>query len=406
MSKLPIGKCSWCVQNTKCHQKNDYEPCGESDSVEKIGHQWWGRRGVEIEDKKLCTRLDKPPGLVQLKYYHPFDWNVPDFVSLVNSTLVDFTGNIYSSQPDSNEVIARLRGFLYLPMDQENLKDNLKVCGSYAQIVLRILKDNEVHIAANFTAEQYYCINSLMTQWNQKKVLIDLQARRKLSNQVTQQHHASKIGLQNNSTKAFTFEFLEPYSNGSCDQYDNCLLCLSDLACGWCDLKNSCVSREVNETSECSHNDKWRYLTLQPMQCTNCTNFISCEDCVETKGCEWWTEETKCVRTGRSPSGVKEIKECPSPCHERTNCSNCLSEKGRCVWCEDQSLCFSFSIYISEFQFGLCREWFDQSLSDSAKSQEHHQCKSCSSLTNCSTCLKSLSCGWCFFKNNPIKGKG
>jgi multipile epidermal growth factor-like domains protein 8 len=36
-TKLPIGECTWCVQNAKCRQKNDYSPCGESDFVEKIG---------------------------------------------------------------------------------------------------------------------------------------------------------------------------------------------------------------------------------------------------------------------------------------------------------------------------------------------------------------------------------
>lgn len=41
---------------------------------------------------------------------------------------------------------------------------------------------------------------------------------------------------------------------------------------------------------------------------------------------------------------------------------------------------------------------------DPVKSMEHHQCKSCSALTNCSSCLKSLSCGWCFFQHNPIQG--
>lgn len=411
VNKLPIGKCTWCVQNAKCHRKNDYEPCGESDSVEKISYQWWGRNGVEIDEKHQCVKLDKPPGLVYLKYYHPFDWNMPDFVSIVNSTLVDFSGTIMSSSSidmvQSGDVIARLYGFLHLPASQQQQKEYLKVCGTYSQVLLNASFNGETIVAANFSAEQNHCVNSIW-KWDEQKVLIDLQAKRKLTNPISQQHYQSKVGLQNNATKAFTFEFLEPYSKGNCGQYNNCLQCLSDNACGWCDLKNQCLSRDINETSQCKVDNHWRYLILQPNQCANCSNLISCEACTKSLSCEWWSEETKCVRAGRSQNGVKDPSECPSPCYLRTNCSNCLSEKGRCVWCEDQRQCFSFSVYISEYQFGLCREWIDQSMSsphsEASSSLEHHQCKTCSALTNCSTCLRSLNCGWCFFKSNPIKG--
>lgn len=366
-NKLPIGKCKWCVQNAKCHQKNDYEPCGESDSVEKIGYQWWGRSGIEIQDKQMCTKLDKPPGLLHLKYFHPFDWRLPDYVNLINSTLIDFTsGTLISSNesPQNGDVISRLHGYLHLPAAQENRKEVLKVCGSYAQVTLRASTESESIVAANFTADQNLCVISAWDKWELQKVLIDLQARRRLTNQNAHQHFPSKVGLQNNATtKAFTFEFLEPFSNGSCHQYEHCLLCLSDNACGWCDLKSKCVSRNINETAECRLNDHWRYLILQPNQCENCSNFISCEDCTSSKSCEWWSEETRCVRAKRSPNGINDVAKCPSPCYLRTNCSNCLNEKGRCVWCEEKQTCFSFAVYTSEFQFGLCREWIDQSLS-------------------------------------------
>lgn len=410
-SNLPIGKCVWCVQNTKCHQKNDYEPCGESDSVEKIGYQWWGRSGVEIDDKDQCTRFDKPPGLVYLKYYYPFNWNLPDHVSIVNSTLIDFSGSFLTAQSDlsqNGEVTARLRGFLHLPPSQESQNKVLKTCGSYASIVLKATSDSESILVANFTTEQNHCLDYVW-KLDSRKLAIDLQAKRKLGNAITQQHYQSKVGLHNNLTKAFTFEFLEPFFNGSCTQYNNCLNCLSDSGCGWCDLKSQCVSRSINETLECRSGDHWRYLVLQPNQCVNCSNMISCEACASNPSCEWWADETKCVRVGRSPSGIVNVTECPSECFRRSNCSSCLNEKGRCVWCEDQNTCFNFAVYISEYQFGMCREWVDQSLttpySDPLRSIEHHQCKSCSALSNCSTCLRSLSCGWCYFKNSPIKGR-
>lgn len=411
-------KCTWCVQNAKCHQKNDYEPCGESDSVEKIGYQWWGRSGVEIEEKNQCTKLDKPPGLIYTKYHYPVDMNMPDYVALVNSTLVDF-GALTTSE--NGEVVARLSGFMHLPMS----KEIVKICGSYAIISLTATASKE--LAASFTADQNYCENSSWNKWEQQRVLIDLQAKRKLNNQVTQQHFQSKVSIVSNSTKAFTFEFLEPFSKGNCNEYKNCLHCLSDNACGWCDLTNECLSRDVNETSTCKSVSHWRYLILQPPQCSNCSNYVTCDECAASSSCEWLTEEAKCSRIDRSLNAIKNASDCPSSCHLRTNCSNCLDEKGRCVWCETTKKCFSFGVYTNEYQFGICREWIDNRLSgesfgfweinenislvfpaapniDSSTSPEHHQCKSCSSLSNCSTCLKSLSCGWCFYQDNPIEG--
>lgn len=360
-TKLPVSECTWCVQNAKCHQKNDYG-CGESDVVEKIGFQWWGRRGVEIEDKSQCLSLDKPPGLYFLKYYHPFDFNLPDSLQLVNSTLVDFSGTMssaFNEPAQSGEVVAKLSGFLRLP--KENQKEILKVCGTFARIVLKTSDGGSITTAANFTAEQNQCVNFLL---DSKKVLIDLQAERKLTNSMTQQHYQSKVGLHNNATKAFTFEFLEPYWNGSdCNQYSNCLHCLSDAACAWCDLTKNCLSRDVNETSLCRVESQWRYLIQQPQQCENCSNYIQCGDCTKEGNCEWWLDETKCVRKGRSGnSGVQRFSSCPLSCNLRKNCSSCLNEKGRCVWCETVQECFSFSVYTSEYQFGLCREWLDQSL--------------------------------------------
>ena len=380
-------KCSWCVQNAKCHQKNDYESCGESDVIENIGYQWWGRKGLKIEDKSQCTKLDRPPGLYFLKYYPPFDFSLPDHLSLVNSTSVDFGASVplsFNETPQNGEVVAKLSGFLRLP--QEILQEVLKVCGSYAHINLKITSA-ERHFqlnAANFTADQNFCVNFIL---NQKKALIDLQAIRKLTNLIAQQHHLSRIGLQNNMSKPFSFEFLEPFSsNGNdCYQSSNCLLCLSDNACAWCDLTSSCLKRDVNETIACRVKNHWRYLTLKPDQCKNCSNFISCDRCT-ADNCEWLLEDSKCVRKARSIQStdvINTVQDCPSTCSSRLNCSTCLNEKGeifkcsnnqkcislyfpgRCFWCENTQECFSFSVYTTEYQFGICREWVDSLASES-----------------------------------------
>lgn len=126
--------------------------------------------------------------------------------------------------------------------------------------------------------------------------------------------------------------------------------------------------------------------------------------------CEWWTEEARCARIGRLPNAVVSFDQCPIPCRQRSNCTQCLDERGRCVWCEATQECFSFSVYTSEYQFGLCREWMDQAglmgvTSRSGSSLTgNDQCKSCTRHTNCSSCLHSLSCGWCYSLENPIIG--
>lgn len=111
---------------------------------------------------------------------------------------------------------------------------------------------------------------------------------------------------------------------------------------------------------------------------------------------------------------VTSLGQCPIPCYARYNCSSCLDIRGRCVWCEATQQCFSFSVYTSEYQFGLCREWLDlkSPISPTPSPQDGfylpshraNQCKSCQSHTNCSMCLSTLSCGWCYSTENPIMG--
>lgn len=36
----------------------------------------------------------------------------------------------------------------------------------------------------------------------------------------------------------------------------------------------------------------------------------------------------------RSQNAVVELSQCPVPCYQRDNCSQCLDDRGRCVWCE------------------------------------------------------------------------
>uniref|UniRef100_A0A1B0CSP3 Multiple epidermal growth factor-like protein 8 n=2 Tax=Lutzomyia longipalpis TaxID=7200 RepID=A0A1B0CSP3_LUTLO len=428
--KLGLGQCTWCVQNARCHHKDDnYGVCGEDTPSQSPG--WWGTKGTEIVAANQCTELDKRPGLTFIKYLHPVNWTMPDQVTIVNATMVDFnapSSNTHTEQSFHGDMVARLAGFIRPPSSWEKSGEMLRVCASYSDATLRMSTNGDITLAANISTEATQCT---MAQWpplKSSRIMVDLQARRSVGNgNMFHHHHHSKMGLQHNRTnenaKAFTFEYLEPFSNGTnCDVYRNCLHCLSDSACGWCEVTNTCLRRTDNEMDMCRMDDEWMYLTLQPSHCANCSNYISCEQCVESGLCEWWAEDARCSRRGRAPLAVTDVAQCPAPCYARETCSACLDERGRCVWCEATQQCFSFSVYTSEYQFGLCREWLDQTMPlapssvqmDGVMTDEQamavqqslpaQQCKSCARFSNCTSCLRSLSCGWCFDRDNPIEG--
>ncbi|XP_015121638.1 multiple epidermal growth factor-like domains protein 8 [Diachasma alloeum] len=434
-NKLNLGTCTWCVQNARCHHKNDnYGVCGSRDDTLSRIPAWWGSKGTEITRVEECREMDKRPGLTFLKYKPPVNFTQPDSVTIVNATTIDF--NVPSMQGAKTEsalggeMIARLTGFLRPPQEYWlSSAEQLKICVSYNSATLRVSRHNgstDLELVANLTADTSQCIS---TKWSDGsymnlepgRYLLDFESKRMVTANYA---YPSKMEITHNrkgdNAKVFTFEYLEPYQNGSCDQYKNCLHCLTDSSCGWCDVSNSCLSRSTNETESCSvtidYDDEgspineWHYLTITPSSCANCSNYISCESCVSTNLCEWWTEEARCARMGRLPNSVVSLEECPIPCRQRSNCTQCLDERGRCVWCEATQECFSFSVYTSEYQFGLCREWMDQAglmgvTSRSGSSLTgNDQCKSCNRHSNCTSCLHSLSCGWCYSLENPITG--
>uniref|UniRef100_A0A182QTX8 Multiple epidermal growth factor-like domains protein 8 n=1 Tax=Anopheles farauti TaxID=69004 RepID=A0A182QTX8_9DIPT len=457
--KLGLDRCTWCVQNARCHHKDDnYGVCGEDTPSQKPG--WWGAKGTEVTKPNECTAQDKRPGLTFLKYLHPMNVTMPDAVMIVNATMADFTSpptNTPTEQQLGGQVVARLLGFIRFPPGTDQSMALLQACVSHADAVLRTVQvarkadsaisapstslSMETMVSTNITANESVCG---MVKWTDRaNILVDFQAQRNSRGSHAHPHHhhhhghhadLSKMSLQHfygGVLQAFTFEFLEPYANGTaCGSYGNCLECLSDSSCGWCELTDRCLSRRVNEPDACRAGTNWRYLTIQPAHCSNCSNFVSCEQCIGHSAayeCEWWTEDATCARRGRSEMAVRTLEQCPTPCYLRTDCSACLNDRGRCVWCEATSQCFSFSVYTSEYQFGMCREWLDQTIpiagspmldhqpQQQQQPQQHgaagatptaslQQCKSCASYHNCSFCLRSLSCGWCYDEDNPING--
>lgn len=482
-NKLGLNQCTWCVQNARCHHRDDnYGVCGEGvPSEEPRSEGWWGAKGTEIEDVMQCTRLDHRPGLTFLKYLAPVNWTQPDDVSIVNATMVDFgpaQTNTHMEQHANGTVIARLLGYVRPPRawrvdaPQPGRVELMHACASFATATLRLAGTTPADWDESDASANGVSSASISTDFNRcmpiewpatraDRFAVDFQAQRLEGSPAAHYQH-SKMGLQHNGThetaRALTFEYLEPYRNGTCSQYVNCAHCVTDTACGWCELTQRCADRSLDERLSCAleRTDDggvagsngttaataadWQYLVIQPSKCANCSNYISCDSCVTGGLCEWWVEDARCARIGRARAAVRAPPLCPAPCPERRNCSACLEERGRCVWCAATAQCFSFSVYTSEFQFGLCREWLDQSVpfpatpaletggsgsasggggggssgasmtaTPAAQPQQQQplqqqQCKSCAAHVNCSACLQSLSCGWCFDRDNPIEG--
>jgi len=139
----------------------------------------------------------------------------------------------------------------------------------------------------------------------------------------------------------FSFENLEAWEGGECGLHANCLQCVADQGCGWCEVDGRCVSRTRDERSACARADgHWRFLTLRPAACPNCSDLTECRACAQHPLCEWWPHEALCTRRGRWKDALVDPDTCPAHCHLRASCDACLADAGPCVWCHSRQVTF------------------------------------------------------------------
>ncbi|BES89065.1 Plexin repeat [Nesidiocoris tenuis] len=430
--KLDLYKCNWCVQNARCHHVNDnFGTCGTREDA--ISHMagWWGEKGVEITNADDCIALDKRPGLTFTKYLPPANYSQPDFVSIINSTqrsLTEFGGGFSMGigEPPYKKDFSttRLQGFIHPPQSwSSGVPEYLSMCSVYASASLSFAyNSSSLELVGNMSTDAIQCRNALWQ--NGEAVLLPFGRHRvdfkatKLESKKADMIPYSAVQLQHRTqgassdinkfhdSKVFTFEYLEPYEGlEPCISHSNCLACLSDSKCGWCSMQSKCYERTVNQSEVCRGDSHWEFLKLEPSTCENCSNFVTCDSCIGSGICEWraGADFAKCHRINRFSTAIRKVSECPMPCHLRDNCSQCLDGFGGCVWCHSSQECFSFLVYTSQYQFGMCREWSDQKSVPEPNSLPK-ACKSCSMHPNCSTCLQHLGCGWCYDVDNPIVG--
>ena len=95
------------------------------------------------------------------------------------------------------------------------------------------------------------------------------------------------------TAEVLTSNYLIPYEEGGngCKSKTNCLFCTSDAKCAWCSDTHTCHDKSKND-SLCLHSNP----KLRPNQCSSCTNFIHCSDCVSAESdgaCEWLANDAR-----------------------------------------------------------------------------------------------------------------
>lgn len=105
------------------------------------------------------------------------------------------------------------------------------------------------------TARNYVC---KVAQWNSGSLLVlnpgrylvDFESKKTITLESIFLQQPKMVLLHeksHGSSKVFTFEYLEPFQNGSCHSHRNCLRCLTDALCGWCEVNQRCLPRNLSE---------------------------------------------------------------------------------------------------------------------------------------------------------------
>ncbi|UYV69929.1 MEGF8 [Cordylochernes scorpioides] len=358
-----------------------------------------GQGGTIVEEVGQCVEYGVgTTGLTSAKYSHPIDWSQPDDVSHLNVSSEELYFHL-QSQRDSGESVARMLGFLR--PQPRNTKLFLRSSGGRATLLLsnssslRFLEVVANHSGHTTMRTEAHRLGRGPLFPSAGRYLVDVRLSIPPAFNTTatlQLLWSSGVALRPTVVEA---QYLEPYAgNSSCDNYPTCLACLMDARCGWCP-RGRCKARDSGSCPQSA--------VLEPSQCPKCSDHIYCRHCVQESACEWQIEESQCVRRGRSKDSVRHPQLCPQDCYQRTNCTSCLGDPGRCAWCQETQECFLFATYTTAFMYGRCREWVDEERAI-PRGVVGGQCRDCSRHTDCRGCLRQLSCGWCSNDRNLSAG--
>ncbi|CAG5128382.1 unnamed protein product, partial [Candidula unifasciata] len=253
-----IQECSWCVKEAKCQTNSAPQGTCLSPVQTESGLQgWWGGLSANLTTLLQCQLEDLPAGLHLIKYRDPQNSSFPDEVSIIRKTqgTTGYTATklIESAFIYSSKFLGYIHPLNTSAFNGENLTLFLGLKSARAVLNLS-LDDSESLEETVIVMAEAPKFNS--TQASRKsglavfpvvdrghKYFIQLateQSRPPPGPQTSPVEATITLGWngglhQSSKQHLITAEFLEPYSNGNCSSSYNCLACLSDTLCSWCE---------------------------------------------------------------------------------------------------------------------------------------------------------------------------
>ncbi|GIY78358.1 hypothetical protein CDAR_179641 [Caerostris darwini] len=348
---FPPFSCLWCIQDARCHSLDDSSSnCSSSvNMTSKNLVSWWGTGGIDAQTLDDCYLKDSPPGLVSVKYRHPVNFSQPDDVTYLSQASEDILFRSEIQRYDASgleENIVKFIGFIHplnaKPLSKRIPQLRLSICSAGSNAVLKLSNDstsNHLDVAASHSPRpSYYC--SEVNRARGVPLFPDSSEGNKYMFDFT-----VKIPVYLNETSiiqlkwtAFSVEFeviddkhLELYKNGSCSMHRNCLACLTDALCGWCESNSNCYLK-TGVPIYCQKNGKSSFLVTHPDNCTVCSDHIYCEQCAQQsnvcdRSCKNHLNVTfeMSYATKWSYSTCPDLEECLwnlHDCHENATCHN------------------------------------------------------------------------------------
>lgn len=334
-SACTLSSCTWCPSTRTCRSF-------DADSCPDDGHASAAGVGslLGVTDVIRCGQT-AALGLTYTLYRPPADFKRPDVVGISNgsvlhldSSLDEFRGAREAQDKNVGYDVGRLTGFLLpevsdmsLKLQAEHLNASLVVDNDHFQNVTAFREPSRTSPKELKFPDAPGSVHRIRMQGRSKGTMSLMWSG----------DNVASVHVTRNELRIYR-------SGQNCSGAINCLACVTDSACGWCqvasDNRGACMRNDepcIPDGHPSSLEDKRStyFHALIPSECPTCLQHIYCNDCTSDNDCEWLPDTAHCTRRGRFKSlAVTSPETCPPACHTRTSCTQCLGTKGRCAWCQ------------------------------------------------------------------------
>ncbi|XP_067662212.1 multiple epidermal growth factor-like domains protein 8 [Haliotis asinina] len=422
-------KCMWCVKEAQCQKQTDPRGTCESANNTVSGLEgWWEGLSRNLTTIEQCVLEDYPAGLHWIRYRSPKNTTFPDEVTLIRKAearlkfVYNFEGEVERPFVYSADIVGYLHPLNAVPTPDRQLSLYLGIQQAEGKLYLSRddSRDNK-ELVSDVESQNEYTSKKARRRDNSPVFPYVQRGFKYYVEQETEQTIKSSQNLNSNDMfypsshtklawnreikatfnqpRDITYEFLEPYSNGSCTGHYNCLSCLTDALCSWCPATDTCLRRDTLTNESACNGPHDPYLITSMAECPCCDYYVSCHTCASNPLCEWVSGDGQCTRRGRVEQTIRNASECHPPCHMRTTCTDCTHGQEKCAWCKNTKKCLPFSDYVTRYLMGECTGWVDND-------RKGINCSDCSHYNTCKSCIQNNGheCGWCGSTENPTIG--